>query len=104
MNAFINDPDITVVLGLERGIPGNKKVRETLKPKLNDIEAKSVEYFNNIQDKTAPLPPPFPPGATEIEKTFMRIATGVLLDRYSIKKAANMFVNHAAFILKRARR
>ena len=103
MNAFINDPEMTAVLGLERGIPGNVKVREALKPDLSPIEAKSVEFFDNIQDKTAPIPPPFPPGAQEIEKTFMRIATGVLLDRYSIKKAAKMFVNQAAFILKRAR-
>ena len=102
MNAFINDPDMTAVLGLERGIPGNRKAREALKPGLSPIEARSVEFFDNIQDKTAPLPPPFPPGAQEIEKTFMRISTGVLLDRYSIKKAAKMFVKQAEFILKRA--
>ena len=104
MNAFINDPDMTAVLGLERGIPGNIKVRKALTSGLNPIEARSVEYFDNIQDRTAPLPPPFPPGATEIEKTFMRIATGVLLDRYPIKKAAKMFVKQAEFILKRAHR
>ena len=103
MDAFINDPDMTAILGLERGIPGNKKIREALKPNLSPIGAKSVEFFDNIQDKTVPLPPPFPPGAMEIEKTFMRIATGVLLDRYSIEKAAKMFVNQAAFILRRAR-
>lgn len=103
MDAFINDPDMTAILGLERGISGNIKVREALKPTLSPIEAKSVEFFDNIQGKTAPLPPPFPPGATEIEKTFMRIATGVLLDRYSISKAAKMFVKQAEFILKRAR-
>ncbi len=104
MNAFINDPDMTDILGLERGIPGNKLVREALRPGLSPIEAKSVEYFDKIQDKVAPLPPPFPPGATEIEKTYMRISTGVLLDRYSIKKAAEMFVKQAEFILKRAAR
>ncbi|MBN2418609.1 MAG: carbohydrate ABC transporter substrate-binding protein, partial [Deltaproteobacteria bacterium] len=104
MNAFINDPEMTDMLGLERGIPGNKVVREALRPGLSPIEAQSVEYFDNIQDKIAPLPPPFPPGATEIEKTYMRISTGVLLDRYSIKKAAKMFVKQAEFILKRAAR
>ncbi len=104
MNAFINDPELTNILGLERGIPGNKTVRDALRPGLNPIEAKSVEYFDNIQNKVAPLPPPFPPGATEIEKTYMRISTGVLLDRYSIKKAAKMFVKQAEFILRRAAR
>ncbi|MBN1904937.1 MAG: extracellular solute-binding protein [Deltaproteobacteria bacterium] len=102
MNSFVNDPEITDILGLERGIPENMLVRRALKPKVTPTEAKSVEYFEKIQDKTAPLPPPYPPGANEIEKTFMRIATGVLLERETIPGAAKKFVKQASFILRRA--
>lgn len=102
MNAFVNDFGMTDILGLERGIPENILVRKALKPKLTPTEAKSVEYFENIQAKTAPLPPPYPPGANEIEKSFMRIATGVLLERESIPDAAKKFVKQAVSILRRA--
>lgn len=103
ISAFVNDPEVTAVLGLERGIPENRTVRKALKPELSPIETKSVEFFDNIQGKTAPLPAPFPSGANEIEKTFNRIATGVLLGKSSISAAAKKFVKKASFILRRAR-
>src|SRR5690606_5180211 len=70
MNDFVNDPQMTEVLGLERGIPSNAQVREALAPSLEGAAAVSVEFFNNIQGKTMPLPPPPPSGANEVEQTF----------------------------------
>jgi multiple sugar transport system substrate-binding protein len=102
MSAFINDPDMTAVLGLERGIPANAQVRDMLAPTLEGAAALSVEFFSNIQGKTMELPPPPPTGANEVEQTFERIAVGVLLDQASIPDAAADFLRQAEAILRRA--
>ncbi len=102
MNAFVNDLEMTRVLGLERGIPSNSEVREALRPDLTDAEAVSVEFFDKIQGKTAELPPPYPTGANEIEQTFERLAVAVLLDQASISDTAADFLSQAESILARA--
>jgi multiple sugar transport system substrate-binding protein len=102
MNGFVNDPEMTEVLGLERGIPSNAQVREALAPTLEGAAAVSVAFFDSIQGKTMPLPPPPPSGANEVEQTFERIAVGVLLDQVSIPDAATDFLRQAEAILRRA--
>lgn len=102
MSAFVNDPDMTNILGLERGIPANSVARAALAPNLGEAEAASVKFFDGIRGKTAQLPPPAPSGANEIEQTFQRLATGVLLEQDSIKDAAANYVRQAGFIRRRA--
>jgi multiple sugar transport system substrate-binding protein len=102
MSAFVNDLDMTKVLGLERGIPSQSEVRDALAPNLSPAEKVSVEFFAGIQGKTAALPPPPPSGANEIEQTFERLAVAVLLDQKPIKDVATDFLNQAKAILARA--
>jgi multiple sugar transport system substrate-binding protein len=102
MSAFVNDLDMTAVLGLERGIPSQTDVRNALLPKLTEAEATTVAFFDGIRGKTAVLPPPPPAGANEIEQTFQRMATGLLLDQDDIPNSAAQFLRQAAFIRKRA--
>lgn len=102
MSAFVNDIEMTNVLGLERGIPANSAARTALAPNLSAAEAASVAFFDGIQGKTAQLPPPAPSGANEIEQTFQRLATGVLLEQDSMKDAAANYVRQAGFIRRRA--
>jgi multiple sugar transport system substrate-binding protein len=102
MSAFVNDPDMTDVLGLERGIPANAAARAALADKLSEAERASVAFFDAIQGKTAPLPPPPPSGANEIEQTFQRLATGVLLNQDTIADSAANYVRQSNFIRKRS--
>ncbi|HEV7274924.1 MAG TPA: ABC transporter substrate-binding protein [Devosiaceae bacterium] len=102
MSAFVNDPDMTRILGLERGIPQQSEVREMLAPDLTPAEAISVAFFDGIQGKTAPLMPPPPSGANEVEQTFERLAVSILLDQQSIPEVAADFLNQARAILARA--
>ncbi|MEQ8601017.1 MAG: extracellular solute-binding protein [Devosia sp.] len=102
MSAFVNDLDMTKVLGLERGIPSQSEVRAALQPELTDVEARSVEFFDKIQGKTAVLPPPPPSGSNEVEQTFERLAVGVLLGERSIPEVASDFLGQARAILARA--
>jgi ABC-type sugar transport system, periplasmic component len=102
MSAFVNDIEMTSVLGLERGIPSQSDVRAALQPTLTPTEAVSVEFFDKIQGKTAVLPPPPPSGANEVEQTFERLAVNVLLGERSISETASDFLAQARAILARA--
>lgn len=102
MSAFVNDLDMTAILGLERGIPSNSEVRAALEPNLSPAEAVSVAFFDGIQGKTAALPPPPPSGSNEVEQTFERVAVSVLLGEKSIPDVAADFLAQAQAILARA--
>ncbi|GHA21968.1 ABC transporter ATP-binding protein [Devosia pacifica] len=102
MSAFVNDLEMTKVLGLERGIPSQSEVRAALQPDLTEVEALSVEYFDKIQGSTAALPPPPPSGSNEVEQTFERLAVAVLLEQRSIPEVASDFLRQANAILRRA--
>ena len=102
MSAFVNDLDMTKVLGLERGIPSQPDVRAALEPQLTDIEKVSVAFFDGIQGKTAILPPPPPSGANEVEQTFERLAVEVLLGGRSPADVAADFLQQAKDIIARA--
>jgi multiple sugar transport system substrate-binding protein len=102
MSAFVNDLDITAILGLERGIPSNPDVRAALEPNLSAAEAVSVAFFDAIQGKTAALAPPPPSGSNEVEQTFERVAVSVLLGEKSISDVATDFLAQAKAILARA--
>lgn len=102
MNAFVHDPDMTAVLGMERGIPEVSSVRQALAPNLSEAEATTVSYFDSIQGHVGPLSPAPPAGNREIEELFERIAVNILLDRQSIEDTANQFMQEARGILRRA--
>jgi multiple sugar transport system substrate-binding protein len=102
MSAFVNDLDMTKILGLERGIPSQSDVRAALEPQLTEVERTSVAFFDGIQGKTMALPPPPPSGANEVEQTFERIAVEVLLEQRSIADVAADFINQAKAIIARA--
>jgi multiple sugar transport system substrate-binding protein len=103
MNAFVNDPDMTAVLGLERGIPQQSEVRAALASKLTEAEATTVAYFDAIQPHVAPLAPAGPAGVRELEEAFeTRSAVSILLGQASIEDAAAQYMQEAADILARA--
>ena len=102
MNAWVNDPKETAVLGLERGIPCSPAVRAALAPSFSDIEKRSVDFFEAIQTKVGPLPPPAPKGAGEVKDAFMRIGTDVTLGTYPPAEGAKLFMEEATSILERA--
>jgi multiple sugar transport system substrate-binding protein len=102
MSAFVNDFDMTKVLGLERGIPSQPEVRAALEPQLTDIEKVSVDFFDGIQGKTMLLPPPPPAGASEVEQAFERLAVEVLAGGRAPAEVAADFLRQAKDILARA--
>ncbi len=102
MNDWVNGPEATAILGLERGIPCSPKVRAALAPNLSPVESLSVSYFNAIQDKVGPLPPPAPKGAGEVSDAFMRTSESVVLGNIAPEDAAVQFIEDSQSIVERA--
>jgi multiple sugar transport system substrate-binding protein len=102
MSDWINDPEETRILGLERGVPNNAQVRAALKPDLDPAARVSLDYLDAIQGKVGDLPPPAPKGAGEGAKAFDRWATDVLLDKAKPLDAANGYFEEVEAILARA--
>ena len=102
MNAWVNDPETTAILGLERGIPCSPKVRAALAPNLTEVEKMSVDYFEAIQSRVGPLPLPAPKGAGEVRDAFMRVGTDVVLGNAQAADAATAFIEEAQSIVARA--
>ncbi|MBU1174985.1 MAG: ABC transporter substrate-binding protein [Alphaproteobacteria bacterium] len=103
MSDWVNDPESTAILGLERGIPANPNVRAALEPNFTPPEKVSVDYFNAIQDKVGALPLPAPKGHNEVRDAYMRIGTDVVLGNKGVAEAAEEFVQTASDILERAK-
>ncbi|MEJ8473197.1 ABC transporter substrate-binding protein [Roseibium algae] len=103
MNDWINEPETTAILGLERGIPANANVRAALAPNFSEVERESVDYFNAIQDKVGALPLPAPKGAGEVRDAYMRIGSDVVLGNMTSQDAAAIFIEDAQSIVDRAR-
>ena len=103
MSDWVNDPEATAILGLERGIPANPQVRAALAPNFTPPEKVSVAYFDAIQDKVGALPLPAPKGHNEVRDAYMRIGTDVVLGNKGVAEAAEEFVQTGTDILERAK-
>jgi len=103
MSDWVNDPEATAILGLERGIPANPNVRAALAADFTPPEKVSVAYFDSIQDKVGDLPLPAPKGHNEVRDAYMRIGTDVVLGNKGVAEAAEEFVQTGTDILERAK-
>jgi pectin-derived oligosaccharide transport system substrate-binding protein len=66
VGGLVTDPDMTAILGSERGIPPSTMVRGALKPKAGGVERQTYDYIDFVTDKVGPLPPPAPPGGGDV--------------------------------------
>jgi len=89
---LINDPECGAILGTERGVPTNTKVREAVAPQLDAANTKVIEFMDSIADElgtggTVPLP-----GGGQSETIQRRATDAVLLGDLDPATAAEQFV------------
>ena len=63
-----NSIEANEVLLAERGVPISSKVQKALVPKLGRSQAEMFAYLDRISKDVQPIPPPDPPGHTDIVK------------------------------------
>jgi multiple sugar transport system substrate-binding protein len=99
---FINDQDAGLVLGVERGIPCAKHVRDALAPTLSPPDLLSLNFVSNLGDLLGKLPPVPPSAAGEIDKELQTKSQEVAFGQTTAEDAGPAFFKQAADILARA--
>ncbi|MBM3598057.1 MAG: carbohydrate ABC transporter substrate-binding protein [Alphaproteobacteria bacterium] len=102
VNFISTDPDAGAVLGVERGVPPSKRMRDALLPKVDELGRAQIEYISAIANNVSKLPPPPPKGAGEIEQLLKRVYETVSLGTAKVPDAATTFMTEAQKALERA--
>jgi len=102
LSFFIDDIDANKILGVERGIPAAKHVRDAIAPTLNKQDQIALNFVSNLGDLLGPIPPPPPSNAGEIDIDLMlKTSQQVAFGQMSPKDAGPYLVQQATDILAR---
>lgn len=100
---FINDPEASKVLGVERGIPASAAIREALAPTLDEQSQIALNFVANLGDLLGKLPPSPPAAAGEIDASLFRVTSQeVAFGQRTPEEAGPAFHAGATEILARA--
>jgi multiple sugar transport system substrate-binding protein len=101
-----NSVEANEVLLAERGVPISSKVQKALVPKLGRSQAEMFAYLDRISKDVQPIPPPDPPGHTDIVKNVYnpQVLDPVLYGRLEPEKGAALLRQEANAILAKAKR
>jgi multiple sugar transport system substrate-binding protein len=99
---FVNDVEAAKVLGVERGIPCSKSVREALAPTLDAQSQIALDFVANLGDLVGPLPPSPPASAGEVATALLTKSQEVAFGGQSPADAGPAFFTEATEILSRA--
>jgi multiple sugar transport system substrate-binding protein len=97
-----SDLDAAAILRVERGVPGDRRVREFLSEEVDPIEKMMIDYLAVVADNVSPLPPPPPQGAGEIEQMLLRMYPELTFKRLNVADAASEFHANAESVLRRS--
>ena len=99
---FIDDLDAAKILGIERGIPAAKHVRDAIAPTLSAQDQVSLNFVANLGDLLGPIPPPPPSNAGEISiDLLLKTSQEVAFGQQSPEDAGPAFIKQANDILAR---
>jgi multiple sugar transport system substrate-binding protein len=101
IGGLVTDPEMTAILGSERGIPPSTAVRAALKPKAGAVERQTYDYIDFVSDKVGQLPPPAPPGGGDVTgKVLTGAVQQVAFGKSTIDQAVAKFFDDAGRALK----
>jgi multiple sugar transport system substrate-binding protein len=99
---FVNDLGAGAALGVERGIPCAKHVRDALAPTLDPQSQIALNFVSNLGDLLGALPPVPPAAAGEVSVQLNTKAQEVAFGATTPEEAGPAFATEAAAILSRA--
>jgi pectin-derived oligosaccharide transport system substrate-binding protein len=102
MNFFIADDNAADILLIERGVTGDKSIRERILPKLSETEQKIVSYLDLVGTHVGELPPPPPKNAGELDRALQPAWESVSFRKVDVKTAATDYYEKAKVALERA--
>jgi ABC-type glycerol-3-phosphate transport system substrate-binding protein len=101
-----NSLEANDVLMAERGVPISSKVRQALTPKLGRSQAEMFAYLDRVAKDVQPIPPPDPPGHTEIVKNVFvpQVMDPVAYGRLTPEKGTALLRQEVNAILAKAKK
>jgi multiple sugar transport system substrate-binding protein len=99
---FVNDIEAGKILGVERGIPCSKAVRDAIAPTLDAQSQVALNFVSNLGDLLGKLPPSPPAAAGEVSTQLTTKAQEVAFGQTTAEDAGAAFAKEAADILERA--
>jgi multiple sugar transport system substrate-binding protein len=95
VNFLINDPDAGKILGADRGLPPNQKIRSQLAAEATGTN-KVIFDYEAVMEPTLGAAPPVPPkGAGAIQKLLQRTYEEIAFGRLDIDAAVGRFMPEA---------
>ena len=98
---FTNDLEANKILLAERGIPISSKIREGIKPYLDDVQNQVVDYLDLVIKRSSPFVFYYPPGYEEITNLQKIITEKLFFGELTPEKAAKEWREKANEILTR---
>ncbi len=92
---LVNDPDAGKILGADRGLPPNLKVRQQLAAAATGTDKVIFDYEAAIEPRLGAAPPVPPKGAGAIQKLLQRTYEEVAFERLSVDDAVARFMSEA---------
>lgn len=99
---FINDIEAGKALGVERGIPCSKAVRDAISPMLQAQDLEALNFVSNLGDILGALPPSPPAAAGEVATQLNTTAQAIAFGQTTPEDAGPAFIKEATDILARA--
>jgi multiple sugar transport system substrate-binding protein len=98
---FTNSFDANKVLFAERGVPISSKIQKNLLPFLGTSQRETFNYIRLVEKNSVPIPPPDPPGASDIIKNVWNpMVEQIMYGRIAPDKAAIEFRDKVNKILQ----
>ncbi|MGO1074823.1 ABC transporter substrate-binding protein [Inquilinus sp. CA228] len=98
---FVNDVEAGKILGVERGVPPSRKVREAILPTLNETERASVDYVTFLADKVGAYQAPPPIGSSEFGDHLGLTTDQLAFGQLSVAEAAQQLFEQGSALLRR---
>jgi multiple sugar transport system substrate-binding protein len=92
---LVNDPDVGKIVGTDRGLAPNLKVRAQLASAATGNDKTLYDYEAGLEPKLGAAPPVPPKGAGAIQKLLQRTYEEVAFGRMSIDDAVSRFMSEA---------
>lgn len=101
INFFTNDLEANEILFAERGVPISSVVREHLTPMLDKAGAETFDFIQRISVDASPVPPPEPPGWTDVQNNVYGplFTEPVLYGQISVEEGVAILRSEAEAIL-----
>jgi len=101
LDYFTNDIDANKKLAAERGVPISSKVRDALKPGLDDTGKIVFDYVDAISKVATAIDPPNPTAFPQIQAVMESLEQQMLFGKMSVEEAAKSYRTQANALLEK---